>query len=305
MGGTDLGTTPILNWLLFGYGVPALAFGLAASLIRLPDRPLDAPPLIAQALSLVFAGFLVFFEIRHALHGGDILADASGILEQGLMAFSALSFAVVLVRLDGVHGSPVIRFASLAFSIIAFAQSLLALGLAVNPLFTDEPIAGGVVLNEIALAYGLPALVALMLARTARGVRPRWYVHLAGALGVVLGFLGLSLMIRHGFQDAQIGLDRETSQGEWYAYSAGWLALGLLLLGYGVLRGSLMARWASAALVGLSILKVFLFDLSGLDGPLRALSFLGLGVVLIGIGLVYQRFVFAPGRSDASPASPT
>jgi uncharacterized membrane protein len=34
---------------------------------------------------------------------------------------------------------------------------------------------------------------------------------------------------------------------------------------------------------------------------LRALSFIGLGVVLIGIGLVYQRFVFGP-RSFAVPA---
>jgi uncharacterized membrane protein len=32
--GADLGTTPILNWLLFGYGVPAVALGLAARVMR-------------------------------------------------------------------------------------------------------------------------------------------------------------------------------------------------------------------------------------------------------------------------------
>ena len=42
------------------------------------------------------------------------------------------------------------------------------------------------------------------------------------------------------------------------------------------------------------MLKIFLFDLAGLDGILRAFSFIGLGLVLIGIGLVYQKFVFAP-----------
>jgi uncharacterized membrane protein len=296
--GGELGRTPIVNWLLVGYGLPALAFGLASRLIRLPNVKPDAPPLIAQALSLLLAAFLVFFEIRHGLHGGDIYAMDSGVLEQGLLAFSALGFATVLVRLDGVHGSPVIRFASLAFGVIAFAQSLLALGLAVNPYFTDEAIAGGVIVNEIVIAYGLPALVALVLARTARETRPRWYVLGAGGVGVVLCFLMVTLAIRHGFQGTQIGIDRETSQPEWYAYSAGWLLFGLALLAYGLLRQSLTARLASAALVGLSTVKVFLFDLSGLDGPLRALSFLGLGAVLIGIGLVYQRFVFAPVRAS-------
>jgi uncharacterized membrane protein len=43
---------------------------------------------------------------------------------------------------------------------------------------------------------------------------------------------------------------------------------------------------------------VFLFDLSGLEGLWRALSFISLGLVLIGIGLVYQRLLFArPGGS--------
>jgi uncharacterized membrane protein len=297
--GPDLGTRPILNWLLVGYGLPALAFGLSARLIRRPGRPDDAPVLIAQGLGLLLSAFLVFLEIRHALNDGDLYAPTTGLLEQGLLALSSLGFAAVLVRMDGAHGSAVIRLGSLAFGALALAQSLVGLGLAANPLLTDDPVAGGVLLNAIAIAYGLPALTALWLARTARKSRPDWYVLGAGGLGVVLAFLGLSLMIRHGFQGPRIGLDRATSQGEWYAYSAAWLGLGLALLAYGVLRGSLSARLASAALVLIATVKVFLFDLAGLDGPLRALSFLGLGAVLIGIGLVYQRFVFARPRAAA------
>ena len=296
--GPDLGRTPILNWLLVGYGLPALAFGLAARLIRLPGRAPDAPTLIAQALSLVLAAVLVFLEIRHALNAGDIFAPETGLVEQGLLALSALGFAAVLVRMDGVHGSPVIRFASLVFGALAIAQSGIGLGLIANPLLTDDWVLGGPIFNEIAIAYGLPALAALGLARAARASRPDWYVRAAGGLGLALGFLGLTLMIRHGFQGPQLGLDRATSQGEWYAYSAAWLALGLVVLAYGILRGSLSARLASAALVLIASLKVFLFDLAGLDGPLRALSFLGLGAVLIGIGLVYQRFVFARPDPD-------
>ena len=291
-----LSDTPILNGLLLGYGLPALAFGLSARLIRLPDRAPDAPVLVAQTLALVLSALLVFFEIRHAANGGDILAARTGFMEQGLMTLSALGFAAVLVRLDGLHGSPVIRIGSLAFGVAAMAQAGFGLLLAANPFFTSEAVTGGPVLNGIAAAYGLPALAAFGLAAIARPTRPLWYVRAAAILGASLSLAAVSLAVRRLFQGADIGFDRATGAAEWYAYSAAWLGLGLVLLAYGVLRGSHMARLASAGLVGLATVKVFLFDLAGLEGPLRALSFLGLGAALIGIGLVYQRLVFAPDR---------
>jgi uncharacterized membrane protein len=52
------------------------------------------------------------------------------------------------------------------------------------------------------------------------------------------------------------------------------------------------------------VFKVFLLDLAGLEGVLRALSFLGLGAALIGIGLVYQKLVFAR-RPDGDPEAKT
>ena len=53
-----------------------------------------------------------------------------------------------------------------------------------------------------------------------------------------------------------------------------------------------------------SVAKVFLYDLAGLQGILRAASFIGLGLALIGIGLVYQKLVFArPGGSPPAPAT--
>jgi len=46
---------------------------------------------------------------------------------------------------------------------------------------------------------------------------------------------------------------------------------------------------------------VFLYDMTGLGGFWRAFSVICLGAVLIGIGLVYQRLVFA--RRAAPPQS--
>ena len=48
----------------------------------------------------------------------------------------------------------------------------------------------------------------------------------------------------------------------------------------------------AAAVVALTIAKVFLVDMAGLTGIFRALSFIGLGAVLVGIGWLYQRMLF-------------
>jgi uncharacterized membrane protein len=42
-------------------------------------------------------------------------------------------------------------------------------------------------------------------------------------------------------------------------------------------------------LVAFTICKVFLYDTSQLDKGYRILSFIGLGIVLMGISFVYQR----------------
>jgi len=55
-------------------------------------------------------------------------------------------------------------------------------------------------------------------------------------------------------------------------------------------------------LVGLAVLKIFLFDASHLEGILRALSFIGLGVVLMGLGAFYKKILFLNNKSRAISA---
>jgi uncharacterized membrane protein len=62
-------------------------------------------------------------------------------------------------------------------------------------------------------------------------------------------------------------------------------------------------RLASAAVVMLTVLKVFLVDMADLKGIWQSLSFIGLGVVLLGIGWLYQRLLF-PRRAPA-PEEPS
>ena len=122
-------------------------------------------------------------------------------------------------------------------------------------------------------------------------MRPKWYSATAGiaAVALALGYLTLEVTrLYHG----PVLTEGVTSDAEQYTYSAVWLAFGVALLAAGIWFRSLPLRIASAAVVVLTVLKVFLIDMSDLTGIYRALSFLGLGVVLIGIGWFYQRLLF-------------
>ncbi|MGL4396214.1 MAG: DUF2339 domain-containing protein, partial [Hyphomicrobium sp.] len=297
--GDDVGTTPIFNWLLVGYGVPAVAFAVAARLLA--RRGEDISVRIADSLAVVLTGLLAFFEIRHLTTGGDVFQLRTGHVEVGLITFVSLLSSYVLARLNLGRQNVVFDIASTVHGALALAFALVGLGVVVNPLFSGDPVAGAVLLSSLATGYLLPGLAALFLSRHARSARPLWFTRAAGILAVTLIFLYVSLEVRHAFQGQMIGIGLETSDAESWAYSAAWLALGIVLLGYGLLRGSLEARIASAALILLAALKVTLFDLAGIGGLWRALSFLCFGAVLIGIGLVYQKIIFARPAPQEPP----
>ena len=89
--GADVGTWPIFNWLLLGYGAPAVAFLAAGHILKREAE--DLAVRICDALGLLFAALLVFFQIRHALNNGDPLAPISGHVEQGLFALTSLGLS--------------------------------------------------------------------------------------------------------------------------------------------------------------------------------------------------------------------
>jgi uncharacterized membrane protein len=298
--GASVGSWPILNWLLLGYGVPAAAFALSARLLSY--RGDDLAVRISEALAIVFAALLAFFQIRH-LVAGDPLARSSGHLEQGLLAMTSLAFSQVLMRLDLKRANPVFETASTAFAAIALMFVVLGLGFVQNPWLTDERIAGAGLFNSLVPAYLLPGLMALYVGRLSRGIKPDWYGDAAAGIALALVLAFVSFEVRHAFQGARIGFWRATASAELWAYTAAWLALAIAFLAYGLLRQSLPARIASAGLIALVAVKVVVLDFAGIDGLWRALSFICLGLVLVGIGLVYQRLVFAPARADTP--SPT
>ena len=93
------------------------------------------------------------------------------------------------------------------------------------------------------------------------------------------------------------------TDAEQYTHSAVWLVFGVTLLVVGMLLRSQAVRLASAAVVILTVFKVFLIDMSDLTGIYQSLSFIGLGIVLLGVGWLYQRLLFPHRPPSAAPST--
>ena len=117
----------------------------------------------------------------------------------------------------------------------------------------------------------------------------RWRAWSAWA-AVVVAVYGLSLTILEVAERVAPGGDVKTNfQHGHTAVSAFWGALGLLLLYAGLTRRMRALRLGGFALFGVSLAKLFLYDLAFLNSVARALSFLAVGAVLLLAGFFYQR----------------
>ena len=292
--GDDVGTTPILNWLLYGYGIPAAAFWLGGHLLR--RRADDAPTRMIESGAILLTVLLAFLEIRHLINDGDVYSDSSSLAELALQVCVGLAMTIGLERLRVRTGSVVHDVAAQLIGALTLAAIVLGLGVIENPMTTGDPV-GGRFINLILLGYGLPAVLAAALAFISRGVRPRNYSVVAALTAVALALAYLSLEVRALFHGAVL-TEGATTDAEQYTYSAVWLAFGVALLAAGVILRSQAMRFASAGVVILTVLKVFLVDMRDLTGIYQGLSFIGLGIVLLGIGWLYQRLLF-PRRVPA------
>lgn len=309
----DLSTTPFFNALLWGYGGPALIFWWCA--VKLHKASLTATNEIAMPIrrqSRAFQGLAIFTSLatgavllHHATNNGLFYSPADTLLEWSLQSLLALSACIGLERIDRSLRSPLISKCIIGLGFLSFAIIALLNLTALNPLITDEFIGESAFLNPLFLAYLLPAILTGLLATRFAEGKPDIYRQAAGILSVLLSFCWISLQVRQLFHHGYLGYDQEWSSAELYSYSAAWLTFGIGLLAYGIWRQVHHIRIASGVFVALAAAKAFLFDMSSLDGIWRAMSFIGLGIVLVSVGLLYQRLLSRPNQAteQSNPSS--
>jgi uncharacterized membrane protein len=116
---------------------------------------------------------------------------------------------------------------------------------------------------------------------------------------VFLLFLGLSAEVRDWFallkeearqSGAELSFLDALLNGERLTLSVVWLIYSALLMTAGMIRRMSSLRWMAISLFGITVLKIFIWDLSYLDPFYRMFSFMGLGVILLGVSLAYQKY---------------
>jgi uncharacterized membrane protein len=102
----------------------------------------------------------------------------------------------------------------------------------------------------------------------------------------VLGYFGKNLRAG-GISEDQI---RTLHLARQLWLSLVWAIYGGAMLTVGIARRSKLLRVMALLLLGLTIFKVFLFDLSSLEKLYRIISFIVLGAILLAVSFLYQRY---------------
>lgn len=282
------------------------------------DAAIGLLPLTMAALSVLgLAGLLRRFP---APPPGDALAGRRRLDLLALFAALALGFVALAVPLQLERQWITVAWALEALAVwwllgrlphpgLRLFGALLYAAVAVRLLPNWHEVVryherGLPILNWLLYTYGVPALCCLLGARFLRRsdesgrLRPwPWLAPATAFLGLVLIFALINLEIADYFSSGPwIEVDYGRRYTRDLVTSAAWGLYALTLLAVGVWRGLRALRMVALGFLVLTVLKVFLYDLSALSGFYRVLSFLGLGLALILVSLVYQRFVVGEGR---------
>lgn len=280
-----IGGDSAFNWLLYGYGIPAGAFAAAAYLFRRTGDDLTTQ--ILEAGAILFTVLLISLQIHHVMAGG-LSVPSYGLAEKSLHTIAWLFVAAGLFASPRLRDHQIARWAGRILLVVAAVQAVLLQALADNPYLTGELVGDMPILNLLLFAFALPAALFALHAYLAPD--GSWRRKGCGVLALALGLLWLTLEVRHSFAGSQLSGSQITA-AELYTYSLAWMLVSAVVLALGIRFGSTaLRRWGLGLLI-VVVVKVFIIDMSHLDGIWRAFSFLGLGAALVAVGWFYRRFV--------------
>jgi uncharacterized membrane protein len=208
----------------------------------------------------VFATMILYFTWYEAFYRSSELAIT---LVFATAFFIIFALAPVLQSSRGhqFNGWTVVLFAATLNAIIYFFQMYLLIGRS----------------HRTATAWGAVALGAAYI-----GVGESYLSKIGNSaaeslrrLHFVLGISCITLAIAIRFESHWV--------------SIGWFMEAAVLMIIGFRQRSRFVRWQALALIGVAIVKVFLYDIQQLGLGYRIVSFIALGLLLLVVSFVYQR----------------
>ena len=289
------------HWTLWTYGGSLLLVLAADRLVANAERL----KLWLRAASVHLLLLFVHTSMRYWLYDGEVFAARYDFTEVALNTSLWAALALLYFRRSGQSPTFAVLYQNIAslLMLLAFLSYLILVSV-MNPLWVPESaaaVAATPVFNLLLLAYGLPVVLWLLASRYYEPSLRGFFALLAGA-----GFwLFVSLEIRHLWHGG-LDLGDAMRDGELYTYSAVWLLMAVAAMLLGTLRGRLGLYRGGLVLLVLVILKIFFVDMGGLTGLLRALSFMGLGLSLLGLAFAHQYLARRAGgaRADDVRATP-
>jgi uncharacterized membrane protein len=286
--------------LLLPLGNAAVYFLQLVALLEPVNR--NVPPAAALLLATVYLALGSLVKDRRV---DTALTPTLALLHAGV-AIAFVTIAIPL-RLDAhwmtigwlVEAAALLWIAERADSRLVRGFGIVALALAILRLLViDDFRTDLVLLNQRFLTFAVA--LALLAAIAWGGQRTgRMSGQALAATTIVLNTVALVALSREVdayFRPAVrfVELNSSTpltdaSAARDFAYSAIWMGYGALVMAAGFLLRWTLLRWQALILVGLTIVKVFVYDLANLDQAYRILSFIALGLLLMAISFAYQR----------------
>ena len=286
----------IFNALLLAYLAPAgLLWLIARGLLLINLGQLRS---LVEGLAVVLVTTFVSLEIKRLYNGPFLSIDPADEVEQALLIIAWLGLACGLVYRSNILTPLATLWSGRGLTALSIAAIVLGSLFLFNPIVSEEPLHGNIVFNALLLAYIIPIALLGLIARKLEVLDWLKLRPALGGLALVLALAYITLETKRVFQGPSM-VAWSLSVAESYAYSAVWLVSALALFVAGIKLARQYIRYAGLAVIVLVVLKVFLWDMSSLEGLYRIASFIGLGLCLVGIGWLYQHFVQKPKEMEA------
>ncbi len=264
----------------------------------------DVVPVVGAAL--LYGGFSLeishYFEYQVARLRPDDLSGLAGrlrMLEQlWLVAFSGLFVAVLLVLTRYFRAARSWQLALAGLSLLVLGWWLLS-GLYAAETLRDayregvpDRRAAYLLLRYLAyggvgLCVGLAGQRVRQLGNARAGSFGQWYpaaVHVFIIALLSAELVQLFVWLGGGPVALWKGLAQKVG------FSVLWGVYALVLVGRGIWRKRKVLRLLGIALFGVTLIKLFLFDLGDIATLGKIIAFVGLGVLLLVISFLYQKF---------------
>jgi uncharacterized membrane protein len=176
--------------------------------------------------------------------------------------------------------------------------------LTVNPaVFAAYPRSGTAIFNWHLYTYGLVAIAQFLAAWWLPADRRRFQQFdlsaILWAMGGLLLFLLLNIEIADFFTapgNKFVAFEFAGNFARDMTYTIAWGLFSIVLLALGIWRQVKGARLAAIGLLGVTLLKLFLHDLSTIESIYRIAALIATGVIAFFASFLYQRFFARPAQ---------